>query len=82
MIFATPPTPNQRIDEQVAAFAELLAAPGLVVVCRYRPTGDVIAVNAYDHVLPAMLAAWTCEDEMVAVETHPTGPLTAEEGHS
>lgn len=80
MSLAMPDMPaNAAIDIVVAAFAELLHAPTLAVVCRLRPTGDVVAVNAYNETLPAMLAVWACEDEATTAEAHPTGPLTAEE---
>jgi hypothetical protein len=71
--------PDAAIDIVVAAFAELLYAPALAVVCRLRPTGDVVAVNACYDTLPAMLAVWACSDETTTAEAHPTGPLTAEE---
>jgi len=70
---------NAAIDIVVAAFADLLYAPALAVVCRLRPTGDVVGVNSYDSTLPAMLAVWACSDEATTAEAHPTGPLTAEE---
>lgn len=78
--FAMPEMPhNARIDAIVAAFAELLYAPALAVVCRWRPTGDVIAVNAYRDPLPAMLAVWANDDSDTAAEAHPTCPLTEAE---
>lgn len=80
MSFAMPDMPrNAAIDILVAAFAEVLYAPALAVICRLRQGGDVIAVNTYDDAVPAMLAVWACEDEATTAEAHPTGPLTPEE---
>lgn len=77
---AMPEMPNSdRIDTLVHAFADLLTAPALAVICRFRPTGDVIAVNSYDDPLPAMLAVWACDDAVTAAEAHPTSPLTEAE---
>ena len=67
------------IEGLVQAFADILNATGLAVVCQYAPTGDVLAVNHYNDLFSAMIAAWSNQCDDTRAEVHAIVPLTAAE---
>lgn len=67
------------IEVLVEAFRDLLDASGIAVVCRYIPTGDIIAVGHYTDLMPAMIATWRNNADDTSAELHATVPLISPE---